>query len=206
MTALWASATTTVSLALALGLVFAAFIPLWGLMVWMATASSPPARWLAEGRFLKAFAWLAYGLSAAAIAIAGWLGVWGDLLGADRPAEQRIVFAEGVALFLLWLVAGGLVEKRRRSANASPPATRPDLPKLAPRFIIITLVAWVAAAGVFAVWTIGPMGSGPASPRERSILIVACIVIATLVAMLVNVTRKARRETTRRDGNSKGST
>jgi hypothetical protein len=193
-----------VSLALALGLVVAAFIPMWGLVVWMAKSSSPPARWLAEGRWLKALAWLVFGLSAAAIAIAGWLAVWGDLLGTDRPAEQRIVFAEGVALFLLWLVAGGLVEKRRRSANASPPATRPDLPKLAPRFIVMTLLAWVAAAGIFAVWTIGPMASGPASPRDRTILTVACFVIATLVVMLVDASRKARLEATKRDGNSTG--
>jgi hypothetical protein len=112
-----------VSLWLALGLVFAAFIPLWGLVAWMARSPSPPSRWLAEGRWRMALAWLACGLAAAVIAMVGWLGVWGDLLGAAQPTEQGIVFAEGVSLFLLWLVVGGWVEKKRRRATvASPPA------------------------------------------------------------------------------------
>jgi len=201
----WDPAGADVSLALALGLVFAAFIPLLGLVVWMARESSPPSRWLAEGRWPKAIVWLAYGLAAIALANVGWIWVYNDLIGTGRRTEQRVVYGVAIALEVLCGVAILGAQKRRSAANPSPAASEAARPKLTPRTVLIVLLFWVVLSGIYAVWTIGPMASGPASWRDRTILTVACFVIATLVGMLIDVSRKARRERSKRDGDSTGS-
>jgi hypothetical protein len=75
---------------------------------------------------------------------------------------------------------------------------------LTPRMIVIVLLAWVALAGAFAAWRFGPLAAEPGSARDRSALALAFGVIATLIVMLVRVSREARRAATRNGADSTG--
>jgi hypothetical protein len=191
--------TGSASLVLALAVVFASFIPLWPLVLWMAK-SSVPWRWVTEGRWVKWLAWLVYALIAIVLANAGAIWVHHDLLGPSRPAEQRIVYGVWVAQAVLWILALAWAKGRRGGPSVPPSPTVVAPPKLRRKIIVIVLLAWVALAGAFAAWRFGPLGAEPPSAHDRSALALACVVIATLIVLLVKVSREARRTATRNGG------
>jgi type VI protein secretion system component VasK len=100
---------------------------------------------------------------------------------------------------VLWIAALAWVQKRRHAASRPEMIAAAVERKLTPKIVVAVLLFWVAVTSAFAIWAIGP--SGPVSPRNRTILIVACFAIATLVVILVDVYRKARREKTQRGTN-----
>ncbi len=193
------------SLGLAMALVFASFLPMWALVLWMAMSSSPPSRWVAERRWLKSIAWVTSGLAAILVANVGWISVYRNLIGPDRPTEQRLVKGAAGALALLWIVALAWVKKRRGGGNVSPPSTNAARRNLTTTPILVVLVAWVALAAAFAYLKFGPAATTPASALERTALAVACGVVATLFVLLVRVRREARRTATKDGGDSTGS-
>jgi hypothetical protein len=187
---------------LALAVVCASFIPLWALVLWTAKSRSLPSRWVAEGRWLKWLAWLAYGLAAMVLANEGSIWVHHDLLGPSRPGEQRVVYGVWVAQAVLWMLALAWATKRRGRANVTAPSSAASRPKLTPRIVAFVLGVWVALAGAFAAWRFGPLAPEPASERDRLALALACAVMATLIVMLVKVSREMRRAATKHGGDS----
>jgi hypothetical protein len=109
------------SLAVALAVVVASFAPLWGLLLWVVRAPSPPWRWWERGEWLKCIAWLAGSLVSIALAFIGWIWVYNDVVGPGRRAEQQVVFGTAVALGVLWILGLARVQARDRRARTSKP-------------------------------------------------------------------------------------
>jgi hypothetical protein len=180
-------------LVLALVLVLGASLPMWALGLWMAK-SSQIGRWVAAGSWLI-FVLLACEL--AAILVAGLLFAWvhHDLLGPGRPMERRIVYGVWTANGLLFIVAVAWAKKRSGVARVAPPGAR--RPKPTPRMISVVLLVWVALAGGFALFKVGPLATTPASERDLYALAVSGAVIATLIVLLRASIREKWKEATK---------
>ncbi len=191
-----------VSLTLALGIEIAAILPMWGLVVWMARASSSPSQWIAEGKWPKALAWLVYGLAAMGLAISGWIWVYRDLVGPARRTDQRTVFGAAFALELLWFVAFVWAQKRRRTVTVVPRERRRE-PTM--RAVLILFAVWTVFVGAVLFLRLGPLAMAPSAWRDWTTLGLAFVSLIALVTALVRTSQGSPRETTKRDGDSSGS-
>ncbi len=102
-----------------------------------------------------------------------------------------------VAAVLFWIA------KRRGIGKGTPSLGARRRPT--PRTILIVLLVWVALAGAFAFLKFGPLATRPFVARDWAALALACGVIATLIVLLVRVSREARRTATKDGGDSTGS-
>ncbi len=196
MSGSWPPEIDAASLGLALAVGIAASIPLWTLSLWMAI-SATLWRWMAARNWIRWFAAVS-ALAAALLWGSGFAWAYSTLLGPNLPTEQRIVYVVWLVSGVLGLVGIGWGKKKHRGAAGTPPRAVPQ--RRGPVTILIVLLVWIVLAGVFAALEFGPLATEPPSSRDRAVLGLGALTIATLVAALVRATRGGRTK----DGGSIG--
>ena len=168
------NATGSVSLGLALGLVVAAHLPLWAIVLWLAKSPSPPSRWIGERRWLRVFTWLASVLGTMGLAASAGIWVKNDLIGPARRTEQRVVVGLMFALQLLWLVAANWAQKRGQNVPEAPRASHRK-PTMRPAQML--LAAWAMLVGAILFMRFGLFSIAPSAWRDAGLT--ACALVPT---------------------------